>query len=244
MWELRAALALVAVSLMLYIGHFAWFRDLRHIWLWSFTSLAFLPISVLVVTLLINRLLSARDTALRMDKLNMLIGTFFSSVGTDLLVHFSDWDADEQYLRNHFGAPDSWSSLDTRAIHEIVSRHPFSITVSRESLEELRVLLIKKTDFLMRLLENPHLLEQEDFSELLRAVFHLAEELTCRPEILSTPDSDLRHLTGDVERAYALLVREWAVYLRYVRLSYPYLFSLAVRTNPFDRTASPIIGER
>ncbi len=51
LWELRVVVILVAVSLVLYLIHFAWFRDLQHIWFWSFTSLAFLPISALVLTL-------------------------------------------------------------------------------------------------------------------------------------------------------------------------------------------------
>jgi hypothetical protein len=111
LWELRVVVILVAASFVLYLIHFAWFRDLQHIWFWSFTSLAFLPISALVVTLLINRVISARDKALRLDKLNMLIGVFFSNVGNELLVRFSDWDAEDQYLRNHFGAPEPWSRL-------------------------------------------------------------------------------------------------------------------------------------
>ncbi|GEM_PF-6682769 len=51
------------------------------------------------------------------------------------------------------------------------------------------------------------------------------------------------HLTkqigaGDIERAYALLIREWLSHLDHLKASYPYLFSLAVRTNPFNPTAS------
>jgi len=30
-------------------------------------------------------------------------------------------------------------------------------------------------------------------------------------------------------------------YMRYMKDNYPYLFSLAMRTNPFDRKTSPII---
>ena len=105
-WELRVALALIVISLALYSVHFFFFKNLHHIWLWSLTSLAFLPISVLVVTLLINRLLNAREKALRLDKLNMLIGTFFSNAGMELLRYFSSWDTNNQYLRNHFGTAD------------------------------------------------------------------------------------------------------------------------------------------
>jgi hypothetical protein len=36
-----------------------------------------------------------------------------------------------------------------------------------------------------------------------------------------------------------LLVTEWLSYMRHLSDSYPYLFSLAMRTNPFDPQASP-----
>jgi len=46
-------------------------------------------------------------------------------------------------------------------------------------------------------------------------------------------------LLGDVRRAYGLLASEWLSYMKHLRDNYPYLFSLAMRTNPFDPQASP-----
>ncbi|MFC1515308.1 hypothetical protein ACFL7E_00965 [Thermodesulfobacteriota bacterium] len=243
-WELRVVAILIAVSLVLYLIHFAWFRDLKHIWLWSFTNLAFLPISALVVTLLINRVISARDKALRLDKLNMLIGVFFSNIGNELLLRFSDWDAEDQYLRNHFGAPEPWSRLHGKSALAILRKHQFSVTVKGLQLIELKALLHPRVDFLMRLIENPNLLEHESFTQLLRAVFHLAEELSYRNDLESTPEADLRHLAGDIERVYGLIVREWVLYMIFLKRNFPFLFSLAVRTNPLDRSAVATVSTK
>jgi len=38
-----------------------------------------------------------------------------------------------------------------------------------------------------------------------------------------------------------MLLQEWLSYLQHLQVDYPYLFSLAARTNPFDRTASAAI---
>jgi len=95
----------------------------------------------------------------------------------------------------------------------------------------------------MQLIENPNLLEHKNFTQLLRAVFHLAKELSYRNELASIPEADLQHLTGDVDRAYALLTREWVQYMIFLKRTFPYLFSLAVRTNPLDRNAIPVITE-
>ncbi len=37
------------------------------------------------------------------------------------------------------------------------------------------------------------------------------------------------------------LIEQWLNYMRFLKDEYPYLFALAMRTNPFDREASPIV---
>jgi hypothetical protein len=54
-------------------------------------------------------------------------------------------------------------------------------------------------------------------------------------------DKDCAHLELDIARAYRLLVIQWINYMRHLKKNYPFLFSLAMRTNPFDSTASPFI---
>jgi hypothetical protein len=83
--------------------------------------------------------------------------------------------------------------------------------------------------------------EQEQFTEALRALFHLAEELGYRGSIENLPETDLEHLANDMERSYRLMTMEWLDYMQYLKESYPYLFSLAMRTNPFDKFASPVV---
>jgi hypothetical protein len=42
---------------------------------------------------------------------------------------------------------------------------------------------------------------------------------------------------------YSRLVPEWMSYMEYLKGHYPYLFSLALRSNPFDPAASVIVRE-
>jgi len=74
---------------------------------------------------------------------------------------------------------------------------------------------------------------------LLWAVFHLTEELNSRADTRGLPDTDYKHLSGDIKRAYVILISEWLSYMKHLKVDYPYLFSLAVRTNPFDPNALP-----
>ncbi len=88
------------------------------------------------------------------------------------------------------------------------------------------------------------MLEHESFTELLRAVFHLAEELTYREDVNHLSDIDRQHIGGDITRAYVQLVHQWIDYMHYQKDHYPYLFSLSMRTNPFDTTASPVFNDK
>jgi len=92
--------------------------------------------------------------------------------------------------------------------------------------------------FLLALLENPQLIEHDSFTPLLQALFHLTEELMARETLTGLPTTDYAHLSGDINRVYRLLMIEWLTYMKYLKQNYPYLFSLAMRQNPFDKNAS------
>ncbi len=242
-WEHKFGFTLVSLSLFLYGLHYAVFRDLHYIMLLALINLAFLPVSVLVVTLIINRLLAARERYLRLEKLNMIIGAFFSSTGTQLLSYFSAWNPKIKEYRANLSPLGNWSKSDFWAAIRKAKEHSYHVQIDAADLGKLRDFLMDKSDFLLRLLENPHLLEHEAFSDVLRAVFHLDEELTCRHDLKDLPQTDLKHLAGDIRRAYALLVQEWLKYLEYLKREYPYLFSLAIRLNPLGAEPSVIVSE-
>jgi hypothetical protein len=116
--------------------------------------------------------------------------------------------------------------------------HQYTTKVSGEGLTELRALLLGRRGFLLRLLGNPNLLEHDSFTDMLWAVFHLTDELTHRRSVSNLLESDYKHLLGDMKRAYTRVVREWLDYMQHLSRNYPYLFSIAIRTNPFNPEAS------
>ena len=52
-------------------------------------------------------------------------------------------------------------------------------------------------------------------------------------------ENDLQHIAVDFERVYSLLIFEWLAYMKHLKGDYPFLFSFAIRTNPFDLNATP-----
>jgi hypothetical protein len=242
-WELQFGFSLILLSLVLYLFHYALFEDARHILLWTTTSIAFLPISVLFVTLIINRLLMRRERRLVMEKLNVLIGSFFSVIGKKLVRYCAAGDPHLNRIRPEVSAGVNCPEKEYRRIRQRLEECEYTVDVKKVDFDELRRFLEAKSDFMLRLLENPHLLEHTDFTNLLRSVFHLTEELVGREGLGDLPNSDYRHLARDMERVYRLIVLEWLNYMRYLKASYPYLFSFAMRTNPFEERASVVVEE-
>lgn len=240
-WEARLGVILICISITIFSLKYLILDDPANIYNYIFNSLGFLPINVLLVTLILNSLLSKRARQNRMEKLNMIIGTFFSEVGTWLLSYLSDSDPEACNLQGDLTAIPNWPEQEFERVQAKLETHDCRIDTTRIDLKEMHTFLKSRRDFMLRLLENPALLEHESFTGLTRAVFHLAEELEWRKDLDSLPPSDLEHLSADMSRVYRLLINEWLSYMRYLKRNHPYLFSLAMRTNPFDERASAIV---
>jgi hypothetical protein len=66
-------------------------------------------------------------------------------------------------------------------------------------------------------------------------------DMKLREILENLPESDIRHLSGDFNRAYKRLAIQWLDYLEHLKEQYAYLFSLAARKNPFNPEANPIV---
>ena len=236
-WYLLLGLALVVLSAILYLVHYSVFKDSHHIFIYMLGDMAFLPLEILFVTLIVAGLLDERDKRVALEKMNMVIGAFFSEVGTELLRSICTVARGSEERKELFSVSGKWTDSDFRRMTEALGEHEFKLDSRQLDLEKIKGLLVAKRDFMVRLLENPLLLEHETFTDLLWAVFHLTDELDLRADLSGLSDPDYAHLSGDLVRAYNLLVREWLLYMRHLEKSYPYLFSLAVRLNPFNPDA-------
>lgn len=231
----------VASSALIYFVHYRIFGNPYHIFIYMIGDLAFLPLEVFIVVIVIERILAYREKQALLSKLNMVVGAFFSEVGNDLITSLicSMENRDETFQCLDIGQ--DWTARDFKKAKACARNIRVNADCSGLDLAELRTFLIQKREFLLRLLENPNLLERERFTNLMWAVFHLAEELEARPSVQNLPESDLAHLAGDIQRVYGPLVSEWIRYLEHLKSKYPYLFSLVLRTHPFQPQPSPVV---
>ena len=104
-----------------------------------------------------------------LKKLNMVIGAFFSEVGTPLLKYFTSFDTNTEKISEHLIVNSDWSPEYFTRMRAALESHDYKIDSQVGDLAELRNFLISKRTFLLGLLENPNLLEHEYFTELLWA---------------------------------------------------------------------------
>ncbi|MDD1685531.1 hypothetical protein [Methanoregula sp.] len=240
-WKLLVALALVTVTLFLMTIHLLIYRDPNHLFMYFLGDLVFVPIEVLCVTLIIDEMLESREKQQRMEKLNMVIGIFFSRFGTPLIARLANADPCVSRLQKEMAAGADWTADRFRTVRAGLDGSKCTIDPARADLESLQGFLLNNEDFLISIVENPMVFEHESFTELIFAVTHFAEELKARSDLANLPPTDIAHLRGDMERVYSRLVPEWLKYMEYLKNHYPYLFSLAMRQNPFDEKASVIV---
>lgn len=242
-WQIMLGVWLLAASVVLYSLQTLIFHRPHETFFLLFQDLAFVPIHVLLLTLIVDQLLSVREKRAKLNKLNMVIGAFFSEAGTELLKLFAGFDRNFDAIRNNLIITNEWTDQKFSSVIKQLNSYDYQIDHTKGDLQALKTFLGSKRGGLLRLLENPNLLEHETFSELLWAVFHLTDELIMREDVtrLTPPDGD--HLAWDARRAYVVLIAEWLAYMKHLKNDYPYLFSLALRTNPFDPNAAVVVKE-
>lgn len=235
------ALIFLGLSAVLYFVHYLIFRDAHHIFIYMLGDLAFLPLEVLLVVVVIERILARQERQEKLQKLNMVVGAFFSELGNHLLSDLiKDFD-NRVEITQALNVTGKWTRDDFRKAADFARRLKVEVDYRKIDLEGLKVFLTGKREFLMGLLANSGLLENDEFTDVLWAVTHLDEELEARSSFANLPEADLKHIAGDIARFYDHLASEWLEYVEHLKSKYPYLFSLIVRTHPFQEHSSPIV---
>lgn len=233
-WRTGLLLLLIVLSAGFYGINYAVYKDTTYMGRLLTMQLGFVPIQVILITLFLNSVIAGREKLARLAKLNMVIGSFFSEFGEHLLRIFTDLDPKADNLKRRALLAREWTDSDFVAAHDYVQKHDYAIKINVGRLLELREFLLTKRTFMLWLVENPNLLEHESFTDLLMSVFHLTEELGHRGDLSTLPDTDYRHLSEDIKRAYRSLLTEWLEYMKHISTAYPYFYSLAVRANPLN----------
>ncbi len=224
---------LTTVSAMIYAIQYVLFHDIHDTFFLMLQDMAFLPFQALIVSLVINKFLNITERRRTTKKINVIISTFFVESGVEMMMEISRFD--QNHLKEcELIQMNELEHKDVKTAKKLVENFEYNFQVKSEKLGELASIMDKNRGFLLKLLENPNLLEHEAFTDMLWAVFHVADELKTRGDLKTLSESDTSHLAVDLQRAYKAMVKEWIGYIYYLKEEYPFLYTIAIRKNPFS----------
>ncbi len=232
---------LLACSLTIYGLKTYYLGDLGGTTKFLFNAMGVLPLNLLLMTFIFNKLLTVHNKREKKQKRDMLVGVFFSECGNSLLRMMANLDQSRGQLNECTGKPEHWDGKGQEKIYELFSAYKPNFKAEREDLAHIRTALNKEHKYLLTLIDHPALVGHGKFSDLVWALFHLEDELNHRSDFNALPDSDIDHLSGDIARVYNHILSQWVDYIVYLKGNYPYLYSLAIRTSPFKAEADVVI---
>ena len=221
---LLVSLFLVILSLTMFLIHYLIFGQIENTLYYSFMSLCFIPINILAVTLVFEKLVERRARLERLSKLNMLVGLFFSDIGFILLKLIVAGDEKIKSLGLDFN--------DLKSCRNKLNVHDHHIDFQKIDYIQLKDLVISGRDILSSLISNENILEHETFADLLMSLMHLRDEIIFM-EHKELTQEDWTHIKGDLIRVYKNLTFQWINYLAHLKIFYPYQYNGAIKFNPF-----------
>lgn len=219
------AFGLILLSGVLYYIHYRVFGQFKDTMYYTFLDISFIPINILIVTLVFDNILERRDRIRIMDKLNMIVGLFFNEMGCKLMNVIIQGDDTAKGVIEDLD--------DLRQVEKKIKQHEHKLDIYKIDIEELETILSKNKSLIISFISNENILEHQSFSELLMAVAHLADEIGFRKSS-GINKEDLEHLQDDVIRVYKSITIQWVGYLKHIKIKYPYLYKAAIKFNPFE----------
>lgn len=195
---------LIALSSIMFFIHYLIFGQALNTAYYSLMNLCFIPINSLVVTIMLEKLIDYRAKKDRIEKINMLVGIFFTEVGGKLMHFIIDADKDAKNYITNFE--------DLNKIKKCLYEYNYKVDMKYIDLCAIKNILVEHNNLFVTLISNESILQHQIFTDLLMSVIHLRDEI-----IFIEKDKDsgfnINHLENDVIRVYKNISIQWISYL-------------------------------
>lgn len=215
---------LIALSAVMFLIHYLVFGQALNTAYYSLMNLCFIPINSLVVTIILEKLIDYRAKKDRIEKINMLVGIFFTEVGGKLMHFIIDSDKDAKNYITNFE--------DLNNIKKCLNEYDYKVDMNNIDLCSIKNILLENNNLFVTLISNENVFQHQIFTDLLMSVVHLRDEIIFM-EKDDNLELNINHLENDVIRVYKNISIQWISYLEYLNKSYPFLYNNAIRVNPF-----------
>ena len=88
-WKLKFSILMVLLIIIIYGSNYLVLGDAEHIISYVWTHLGFIPVDILLVAFLLDEIIERKEKEAMLEKLDMLMSTFFSEVGNELINQLS-----------------------------------------------------------------------------------------------------------------------------------------------------------
>ena len=229
--EILLIAGLTLLSICIYLIQNAIFHNPHDTIYYLLGDLAFIPVQVIVVTLVIDKLVNYVEKRNNAKRIHVIISSFFTEAGTELMSAMSRFNRNQEDLCRILSVEDFGKNISLK-LKKQLKAFRYDIYADPTGLAEMRAGVSAHKPYMLRMLENTNLMEHDLFTDMLWSVFHVADELDTR-NLTKLSEPDIDHLSYDILRAYSALNLEWIGYMDYLEREYPYLFMLAIRKSPF-----------
>lgn len=222
-------------SAFIYFIQFEIFHQTQETLFYLLQDLAFLPIQVVMVTMILNKFLNSMEKRKKVKKINVIISTFFVESGTTIMLAMSKFNRNDIDFCRSKDIEELSTKKEYYQLKRKIKEFKYDLFADPEKLKDLAVILVSNKSYLLDMLGNSNLLEHDSFTDMLWAIFHVGDELQFRNNYKSLSQEDIDHLSNDLTRAFTAMMLEWINYINYLQNEYPFLHSLAIKKNPFAK---------
>ena len=193
---------LLSLAVVFFVLQFIIFHNAEESGFLFFQDLMFLPLHILLVTFILDRILLSREKQERLQQIHIVISAFFSEIGTDALREVGAAIADRQQIAEKLDMKPDWGAKAFEKAADALKGHTFHRGARCAHAEyATRKNYRRKRRTCCRCSPIPTLLEHDTFTDMLWALYHLTDELENRKEFSTLPESDIAHMAGDITRA-------------------------------------------
>lgn len=218
------ALGLLGLSLLLYGVTYWLFGDLPLMQKYFMLHLAFLPVHALVLTVILEELLSFRERISRRRRLNTYLGVFFRRMGIDLYLRLVGLLDNREELEGIILVQPHWHHRDFREARRRLTQFEPQMRPDPQGMRELLEFLAGNDHEILEMTRNPYLWEFDNFYRMVVAFFHFLEQTRFRDEPALTSPWLLGHLAQEAGKTLQMLLLIWLGYLEQLKKDHPILF--------------------
>lgn len=222
----QTMLILLAAGACVYALQIWIFHDPHTTFFYLMQDLAFMPITIAVVTLMVGEVMNRNEHRQQIAKTRMLTSSFFTEMGEKLMVILLQ-SMTRGCTMEEFTSKTMECDADVKQLQSYIAQMDYSVNITEDTYNRCRELILGHQTPLLVLASNPMLMEHEQFTDLLWGIFHLIDEFRLRGEWTDIPPEAREHIENDFSEVLQSLMINWVSNARYLRQTYPNYYAAA-----------------